>query len=431
MEWSELDKQLKSDEDPYIERKESSFITSEGKEANTEIAAQLTSFANRSGGRICVGVKNDGFLEGAKIDSDKARLRILSIAHNLCSPVPEVSFEYMTFAKGDVLLINVPKRTDIPHAVIHREGSGEILTRKYYIRSGPGKRLVNDDILRAMFKETGDPFFVSFNSTLCMWYEGNTLDFSTSKSLAYFRYIEPFVENLPSEDVEYLQSNGGEHVLDFWLSILPYAFLIDLSSKLSNSWLVDIERRLDGSILYYTRELDIPSETISFANLPSSNSSLLSKMSIDINYILERNVYDFKLPKDTQIRIGTKGEGPIYEFSIEFNNPAFTMRIIFVPQSLSGRAPFSIRDIVPHSNQENLSYLVNMLKVEVSFAFPERDILFYKKHRDFVHLIQDIVREYWKWDKELYRLQEIRMKQMNYNIAKIVSMLENHKVGTQ
>lgn len=204
---------------------------------------------------------------------------------------------------GDVLIINLPRRTDIPHAVIHREDSGEILTRTYYIRSGSCKHPVNDDLLRVMFKETGDPFFLSFNSILCIWYNRNTLDFSTGKSPKYFYYIANFADGLPSEDVKYLQSDESENVRDFILSILPYAFLIDLSSKLSSSWLVDIESRPDGSMLYYSREVDLPSETIRFTNLSSSSNSILSKMSIDVDYTLRTSMYDFKLPKGTQILI--------------------------------------------------------------------------------------------------------------------------------
>ena len=49
--------------------------------------------------------------------------------------------------------------------------------------------------------------------------------------------IGHFAEELPSEDLNYLKSNESENVQDFMLSILPYAFLIDLSSKLSSSWL--------------------------------------------------------------------------------------------------------------------------------------------------------------------------------------------------
>jgi hypothetical protein len=49
--------------------------------------------------------------------------------------------------------------------------------------------------------------------------------------------IGHIAEDLPPEDLNYLKSNESENVQDFILSILPYAFLIHLSSILSSSWL--------------------------------------------------------------------------------------------------------------------------------------------------------------------------------------------------
>ena len=53
---------LKDPEGPYQEFKESAFLNKPD-----EIAVQLVSFANRYGGKIFVGVKDDGSLEGATI----------------------------------------------------------------------------------------------------------------------------------------------------------------------------------------------------------------------------------------------------------------------------------------------------------------------------------------------------------------------------
>lgn len=72
MEWEKLSNILKAGESEQTEFKESAFLRD-----NEEIAAQLASFANRKGGEIPIGVRDDAKLEGAKISRDKAQLHIL------------------------------------------------------------------------------------------------------------------------------------------------------------------------------------------------------------------------------------------------------------------------------------------------------------------------------------------------------------------
>jgi predicted HTH transcriptional regulator len=79
MEWTDLDKLIKEREGPRLEFKESPFL-----QCTHEIAAQLVSFANRYGGQILVGIKDDGNTEGAKIHKDKESLHILNVANDKC-----------------------------------------------------------------------------------------------------------------------------------------------------------------------------------------------------------------------------------------------------------------------------------------------------------------------------------------------------------
>jgi ATP-dependent DNA helicase RecG len=101
MKWSDVENALKDLEGPYQDFKESTFLKD-----TKEIAAQLVSFANRSGGKIYVGVKDDGSLEGATIHKDKSSLHVLNVANNNCSPAVEVRFDYLNSSSGDVLIVN-------------------------------------------------------------------------------------------------------------------------------------------------------------------------------------------------------------------------------------------------------------------------------------------------------------------------------------
>jgi ATP-dependent DNA helicase RecG len=188
MNWSDLIYLLKEDEGPNLEFKQSQFL-----QDKDEIAAQIVSFANRNGVTILVGVRDDKSIEGLNIDKDKEQLNILNIAHDKCSPIVEVSFDHTSSSDREVFVIKVSRRKDIPHAIVNRTPSG-IEKRIYYIRSGNSKRLVDDNVLRFMFKHAEDPY-VSIRSTLCIWYNRSSLDFSTSESLSYVYYLLPFLES--------------------------------------------------------------------------------------------------------------------------------------------------------------------------------------------------------------------------------------------
>jgi hypothetical protein len=311
MDWSDLMDLLEEDEGPNLEFKESQFL-----ENKDEIAAQIVSFANRHGGTILVGVRDDKTIEGAKIDKDKEQLKIINIAQNKCSPIVEVSFDHMSSSEGEVLLIKVPRRRDMPHAIAHRT-SAEIEKRTYYIRSGNSKRLVDDNVLRFMFKHTEDPN-VSISSTLCMWYNRSSFDFSISKSLRYVCYFLPFLESLNAKDVQHLSSDESNSILDLLLAIFPYAFLSYLSSIFSSSWLVSKEERSGGGVVISPLKGELPSEIIRVTDITNVNTSnILSKLSADTNYILNMSLHEFRLPKATKITIEFKGENPIYESCIK------------------------------------------------------------------------------------------------------------------
>jgi predicted HTH transcriptional regulator len=106
MEWSDVQKLIDEGGGPRIDFKETPFLMS----ATNDLAADLTCFANRHGGYIIIGIKNDKTNEGAKIDKDKTELNILNIANNNCSPTLELSFDYFPATDGDVLVVTIHRR---------------------------------------------------------------------------------------------------------------------------------------------------------------------------------------------------------------------------------------------------------------------------------------------------------------------------------
>lgn len=93
-------------EDLQIEWKEKIIFDSNN---NNEIEIALTSIANRFGGTLLFGVKNNGELEGAKFDNDNDGLKITNIAHNNCSPPVTCSTNVVNHKGSDVLTIQKKK----------------------------------------------------------------------------------------------------------------------------------------------------------------------------------------------------------------------------------------------------------------------------------------------------------------------------------
>lgn len=68
------------------------FKTTDTFEDSEEIAAQFVAFANRNGGKIFFGVRNDLTLEGATIDADEEGQRLSHVVRGKCSPIDRSSY---------------------------------------------------------------------------------------------------------------------------------------------------------------------------------------------------------------------------------------------------------------------------------------------------------------------------------------------------
>jgi len=126
---------------------------------NLELAADLTSLANRLGGRIVFGIDNTTrkVEKGVMADRDRAAQLVAHVNRDLCSPPVELSHESIVCPDGDVLVVQVARRKSIPHAVALTRPGGQIRERVYYIRNNQGKQLVTDVELAHMFLDREYP----------------------------------------------------------------------------------------------------------------------------------------------------------------------------------------------------------------------------------------------------------------------------------
>ncbi|WP_443947306.1 helix-turn-helix domain-containing protein [Pedobacter sp. AW1-32] len=82
---------------------------------NTEkIAKSLVAFANNRGGRLLIGVADDGTIKGVKSEEEE-KYMILTAAHQFCKPAIEPFFEEVYVDDKLILIVNIPESDTKPH----------------------------------------------------------------------------------------------------------------------------------------------------------------------------------------------------------------------------------------------------------------------------------------------------------------------------
>jgi len=111
--------------------------------SNLKIARTLSAFANTDGGRLLIGVKDNGRISG--IDPEEEYFMIEGAADIYCEP--PVTFDYELFEVDErlVLLIDVPPSKERPHRVKERDGK-----KLAYIRQKDENFVANKVLLRFM-----------------------------------------------------------------------------------------------------------------------------------------------------------------------------------------------------------------------------------------------------------------------------------------
>ena len=82
--------------------------------SSEKIAKTLVAFANNKGGKLLIGVADDGSIKGVKSE-DEERYMITKAAHIFCKPAIEPIFEEVYVDDKVVLVVEIPKSDTKPH----------------------------------------------------------------------------------------------------------------------------------------------------------------------------------------------------------------------------------------------------------------------------------------------------------------------------
>ena len=210
-----------------------------------EIAYEIVALANRYGGVLLIGIKNNATFEGKGIfndkDADYYKGIIDNICHNNISPVIECNIEFVRCKDSDVIVVNIHRRKRIPHAYIVSRKGPDIKNRVYYIRTNYGKRLVSDRQLEWLFTHQGNPdFTLPFRIVIHQYRESLKIPSIIEQPNCISNYIG-FMNGIPENDIKRLTGDWNT-LQSFFIEITPYAFIHSFSWLFSHSWLIEIKR---------------------------------------------------------------------------------------------------------------------------------------------------------------------------------------------
>ncbi|RZK42311.1 MAG: ATP-binding protein [Pedobacter sp.] len=117
-----------------------------------KIAKTLVAFANNRGGRLLIGVADDGTIKGVKSE-DEEKYMISKAANQYCKPAVSHSFEETYVDDKLVLVVDIPKSDTKPHYALNDDGKWWVYFRVQDKSILASKIIV--EVLKEDSKETG------------------------------------------------------------------------------------------------------------------------------------------------------------------------------------------------------------------------------------------------------------------------------------
>jgi len=92
-----------------------------------KIAKTMVAYANSRGGRIVVGITDEGRVKGVKPEGEKHHL--FQAAKDYCRPLISLSFEELNFNGATVLVVHIQESNEKPHYAVEENGQLSLYVR--------------------------------------------------------------------------------------------------------------------------------------------------------------------------------------------------------------------------------------------------------------------------------------------------------------
>jgi len=373
-----------------IEFKESAILTS--KEGRHKLAQELIALANTKGGKLIIGLSDDGTFEGKdifEVDDDKGKIN--SIIHDKTSPVINYEIEFLQCKDGDLLVINVEKKREIPHACVDRAGS-YIKNRIYYIKTPHDKRLVSDNQLKYLFQEEEINIFHPFDIAIHMTIPDLNIIWDYNKPTG-FRFLTFDIMQKITEEQNSKIRGESNLITEFFKEALVYSILHSLSQNLRTGWHFKMypygHRYGSRDILYDTYFLE---------TLPNpAKDSAFKSVGVNIKEIFKESfTKEFKIPPYTKIEVDlNKGKIPL-----TITNPSFEIKIFFnfIESGTHMDGGFPYVHLIKLKKRDKTYHIKFRCVFEVNFTFPDEYDEYFEYYIQFAKNIQTILRNEWDYN---------------------------------
>lgn len=117
-----------------------------------KIAKTLVAFANNKGGKLLIGVADDGSIKGVKSEEEE-KYMINKSAHQFCKPAIEPKFEEVYIDDKIVLVVDIPKSDIKPHYALDENNKWWVYFRVNDKSTLASKIII--DVLKESNSETG------------------------------------------------------------------------------------------------------------------------------------------------------------------------------------------------------------------------------------------------------------------------------------
>ena len=129
---------------------ESGFLEFKHKVASPEkIAKEMCAFANFKGGKILIGVSDNGEMIGTESYFEE-EFWLNQAAHDLCVPPIDISIEMVHIGNRDILIVEVPETENKPVYVKNKK------KRMVYIRQADESILASDEMVEVLKNGSSD-----------------------------------------------------------------------------------------------------------------------------------------------------------------------------------------------------------------------------------------------------------------------------------
>ncbi len=433
----ELNEILKKKDKENLKNELKQSLILRTKEGQRNLAYEIVAFANKFGGKLILGIKDDGNFEGKDIfNVDLDKQLIDNICQDKISPVIECSTEFLQNDKGDVLIINIPKRKNIPHAYIVSRTGPEIKSRIYYIRTSHGKRLVRDGQLYWLFKYEDNPNF-SYNFKIVLNFSRDPFQILIQDEQP--RYVFDYDISLAeiNEKVQTMIYEKNENLFPLFIEITPYAFINSFSKVFSHSWL-SIIRRDKGSTGYGPLDTSVKKLRISIDNIPlPPKNSILESLSWNIKEIYyPLSIFGFYVPPDTELKIKFDNKGnksqlilknEIIELTFIFRFSRYSKGLdFFHPSRMAITDDNLLKQFeTQESLMEKYSNIGLSCEFQAIYDFSEADVETIKNYNLYVETIMDLLQNEWNYDYYLSTLPNYKFYAIQNKLNDIEKKIEN------